>query len=248
MSFLGKVDFNELSEVDHAIYNYMSTESDKIPYMRVREIAKESHTSASSVMRFIRKLGYESFTEFKTHFRIENEMTYQGSDFSKANEILARENFARNIELNLKIISELVLKADNVILLGIGSSGAMCDYAARKLATVGVNSFSLTDPTFPIFGKLKNSSFNLLITLSVSGRTTEIIETVNGFKNHPDFTTVCITTDETSTLAIMSDYVLKYRTTIQQLHKHEDLTSQIPCMYIIESLVLEILNMEESSK
>lgn len=245
MSFLGKVNFNELSEVDHAIYNYMSTESDKIPYMRVREIAAESHTSASSVMRFIRKLGYESFTEFKTHFRMEHEVDFRENDFSKGSELLMRHNFSKEIEMQVRLVAELILKADNIVFFGIGSSGAICEYAARKLATVGFNSFAFTDPTFPIFGKLRNASANLLITLSVSGTTTEVIETVNGFKSHPDFDTVCVTTDETSTLAMMSDHVLMYRTEIQHLHKHEDLTSQIPCMYIIESLVREVLALDQ---
>lgn len=245
MSFLGKVNFNELSEVDHAIYNYMSTDSDKIPYMRVREIAAESHTSASSVMRFIRKLGYESFTEFKTHFKLDHEMTYQSSDFSRGSELLERNNFPKDIEMKLKLVAELILRADNIIFFGMGSSGAICDYAARKLATVGFNSFAYSDPTFPLFGKLRNTSSNVLITLSISGSTNEVVETVNGFKNHPDFDTVCITTEENSTLGLMSDHVLAYRTEIELLHKHEDLTSQIPCMYLVESLIREVLNMDK---
>lgn len=244
MSFLGKINFNSLSEVDQAIYNYMSTESDKIPYMRVREIATESHTSASSVMRFIRKLGYDSFTEFKTHFRMEHEMSYQSSDFTKGQELLNVSNFSKDIETKLKVVAEKIIKADNIVFFGIGSSGAICEYGARKLATVGFNSFALTDPTFPVFAKLRNSSSNVLITLSISGSTTEIVETVNGFKSHPDFETVCITTNENSTLAMMSDHILWYRTKIQRLHKHEDLTSQIPCMHLVESLITEVLNQD----
>ena len=69
MSFFGKLDFNNLSETERTIYHYMSTNSQKIPFMRVRDIATESHTSSSSVMRFIRKVGYESYTEFRTHFK-----------------------------------------------------------------------------------------------------------------------------------------------------------------------------------
>ena len=34
MSFFGKIDFNELSDADRSIYHYMSSNSDKIPYMR----------------------------------------------------------------------------------------------------------------------------------------------------------------------------------------------------------------------
>ncbi|MGY3746653.1 MurR/RpiR family transcriptional regulator [Vagococcus salmoninarum] len=244
MSFLGQVNFNLLSEVDRSIYNYMTTNSDKIPYMRVREIADESHTSASSVMRFIRKIGYESFTDFKTHFRIEHEMSFQGNYFEKGESWLAAKNFPQNTELQLKIIAEKILKADTVILFGTGSSGAICEYGGRKLASIGCNSVVLTDPTYPIFGKLRNTASNLLITLSVSGTTTEVIETVNGFNRHPDFETVCITANSNSTLAAMSDYILSYQVEIQELHKHEDMTSQIPCMHLLESLVMTVLELD----
>ena len=194
MSFFGKIDFNELSETDRAIYHYMSSQSDKIPYMRVREIALESHTSASSVMRFIRKLGYESFT------------------------------------------AERMLECDNIIFYGIGASGSMCEYAARRFATIGFNSYALVDNTYPIFAKLKHTSDNMIVVLSITGTTTEIIEVVNGFRNNPDFTTVAITSDANSTLGRMSDYVLDYSVDVKRINKYEDLTTQIPCLFLVEAL------------
>lgn len=38
----------------------------KIPYMRVRDIALEAHVGTSSVMRLIHKMGYDSYTDFKS--------------------------------------------------------------------------------------------------------------------------------------------------------------------------------------
>lgn len=233
MSFFGKLDFNELSETDRAIYHYMSSHSDKIPYMRVREIAKESHTSASSVMRFIRKIGYDSFTEFRTQLKVpetENQHLLSGAD------CLNQENFPRDIESKIWQIAEKMVECENIIFYGIGASGAMCEYAARRFATIGFNSYALTDPTYPIFAKLHNTSENMLIALSVTGTTTEIIEIVNGFRNQPDCTTVAITSDANSTLAKMSDFILDYQVEMYRLTRHEDLTSQLPCVFLLETL------------
>lgn len=245
MSFFGKIDFNDLSEVDRAIFHYMSINSDKIPYMRVREIANESHTSASSVMRFIRKLGYESFTEFKSFFKVETQKSIATENFALGSQLLARENFAKDIEGKLRLVAENILTAENIIFFGIGSSAALCQYAARRLAMVGYNSFAMTDPTYPLGARLRNTSENILITLSVSGRTTEVIEIVNGFRNDGDFITVCITNDEQSPLANMCHYTLGYHTELRRIHKHEDLTSQIPCMYVIESLIEDVIKLNE---
>lgn len=243
MSFFGKLAFNELSETDRAIYHYMSSHSDKIPYMRVREIASESHTSASSVMRFIRKIGYESFTEFRTQFKVpesENRSLLNGL------ERLKEENFPRDIETKIWQIAEKMTECENVIFFGIGASGAMCEYAARRFATIGFNSYPLIDSTYPIFSKLRNTSDNMLITLSITGTTTEIVEMVHGFWNQPDCTMVAITSDANSTLAKMSDYILEYDVDIRRVNRHEDLTSQIPCLFLIETLSEAVSQLEEN--
>lgn len=243
MSFFGKIDFNELSETDRAIYHYMSSEIDKIPYMRVREIANESHTSASSVMRFIRKIGYESFSEFRTQFKAPQ---VESSQLMSGRSSLSEENFPKNIEAKIWQIAEKITDCENIIFFGIGASGSICEYAARRFATIGFNSYPLTDSTYPIFAKLRNTSDNMLIALSITGTTVEIVEVVNGFRNQPDCTTVAITSDVNSTLAKMTDFVLDYHIDIYRLNKYEDLTSQIPCLFLIETLTKAVTHLLES--
>lgn len=233
MGFFGNIDFNSLSDTDQAIYHYMSSNVEKVPYMRLRDIAKESHTSASSVMRLIRKLGYESYTEFRSQFSVES---VESDRFDDALNILSRNHFPRNIESKLNQIIEKIQYCENIVFFGIGASGSICEYAARRFASIGYNSSALIDPTYPILSKLKNTSDNILVTLSVSGMTTEVVEIVNGFRNKDDFTTVAITADINSTLAKMSDFVLDYHVDIKRVKKHEDLTSQIPCIFLIEQL------------
>lgn len=235
MSFFGKLNFNDLSDTDQAIYHYMSSNSDKIPYMRVREIANESHTSASSVMRFIRKLGYESFSEFKSYFRVEQPLMDSKELFIPF-QGLGPESFSPDLEARLLAIAGKIMTSENVIFFGMGSSGSMCEYAARRLAILGCNSFALTDPTYPLMSKLRNTSDNMLVVLSVTGNTSEIVEIVNGFRRNDDTTIVAITSDINSTLGKMADYVLEYRVDIQRVNQYEDLTSQLPCLFLIEAL------------
>ena len=95
MSFFGNINFDELSETDRAIYHFMATNSKKIPYMRVRDIAGESHTSSSSVMRFIRKIGYSSFTEFRSSFKVEE--LSENKRFEHGEKLLAKDRFPNDI-------------------------------------------------------------------------------------------------------------------------------------------------------
>lgn len=237
MSFFGKLDFNELSEVDRAIYQYMSSNSDKIAFMRVRDIANESHTSASSVMRFIRKLGYSSFTEFRAESKIKDGTVI---DQSFGEDISNDKYFPKDIRTKLVQVAELMLPAENIVFFGIGSSGSICEYAARRFAILGFNAFAMTDPTYPLRAKLKNTSDNVIVTLSITGKTNEVIEVANGYRYDGDYTTVAITSDPSSSLANMSEYLLDYNVKVKRMNRHEDLTSQIPCIYLIEALSYEI--------
>lgn len=242
MSFFGKIDFSTLSDTDKAIYHYLASNSDKVPYMRVREIATESHTSSSSVMRFIRKIGYESFSDFRKEFRGGD--TIQTGKYSLVFPMLTVDQFTRNLEDKLQIIAEKIIECDNIIVFGIGNSGYVCDYIARRLAILGCNAFSMTDATYPIGAKLKNTTDNILIAVSVSGMTTEILETVNSLRHEEDMTIVAVTSDGSSHLANMADYVLDYRVDRYRVNHHDDLTSQVSCIFLLESLTNVVASLE----
>lgn len=124
--------------------------------------------------------------------------------------------------------------------LGMGASGAICDYAARRLATIGYNAFALSDPTYPVCQKLKNTANNIMIILSVSGSTNEVIEVVNTFKNKDDFTMITLTSDEVSILAQMSNHVLSYQTPRIRVNKYNDMSSQIQATFLVEALIQKV--------
>lgn len=242
MAFFKNIDFESLSEVDRSIWNYLSTNNEKIPYMRVRDVAHESHTSPSSVMRFIRKLGYENFPEFRMDFK--NQTVEKNSERLNDN-ILKRENFPKDLEYRLSSVAESIIESENIIFFGIGSSGYTCEYAARLFSMLGFNAHAITDNTYPIFKKLENTSDNIFVSLSITGNTSEVLEMMNIVKNRPDFISVAITSDVASQLALMSDHVLNYRVILNQDCRHMDFTSHIPSTYLIELLCEEVRLMQE---
>ena len=57
-------DFSTLSDIDLTIYRYISENSDKVIYMRVRDIEQDAHVSNSSEMRFVHKMGFSIFAKY----------------------------------------------------------------------------------------------------------------------------------------------------------------------------------------
>ena len=131
MSFFGNVDFQKLTYTERTCYSYLRDNVDKIPYMRVRDIALEAHVGTSSVMRLIHKMGYDSYTDFKEYI-IDKKELEKGS--SNTEIPFSLDIFSNDIEQRLDNLAHRVIESDNIIFTGVGSSGLICDYAARRLA------------------------------------------------------------------------------------------------------------------
>lgn len=233
MAFFGFKDLSSLSSVDMTIYRYVTQNPEQVIYMRVRDIAQNTHVSNSSVMRFIHKIGFSSFPEFKAYLK--NNDTSSKPDTNKM--IFYNENnFPKDIANRLQVVANIVYQSDNVTTLGMGESAFLAEYAARRMASLGFNTTPVTDPFYPLHAKLENTTNNVLFCYSVSGETTELIELINEFINDDDVTIVCITSNENSSIAKMSRYVLSYNEERHYLTNHYDLSSQIPVMYITEGL------------
>ena len=58
-----------LNELELSLYNYIMKNSEKVIYMRIREVANEAHVSTTTILRFCKKLDCEGFSEFKIKFK-----------------------------------------------------------------------------------------------------------------------------------------------------------------------------------
>lgn len=242
MAFFGFKDLSSLSSVDMTLYRYVTENTEKIVYMRVRDIATNTHVSNSSVMRFVHKMGFNSFPEFKSF--VSDKL--RGNDKVKEFEFITQENFPKDIKNQIKIVADALFQCDNIIFLGMGSSAFIAGYTARQLASLGYNTSVVSDPFYPLHERLRNTTNNALICFSVSGETTELIELLNGFVNDEDTIIISITGSVTSTIARMSRFALTYHEKEYRLHRYYDLSSQIPAMYIIEGLVRILRNQADN--
>lgn len=242
MAFFGFKDIDKLSEADMAVYRFIVDHDEEVPYMRVRDLAIGAHVSNSSIMRFIHKIGYSSFPEFKVSFKTEKQDLMRSDD--EVFKIITRDAFPSNIEKLLKLVAHLMLDADNIIFAGMGASGAIAEYASRQAASLGFNCYAVKDPYYPLIQQLKNTSNNVLITMSVSGKTTEMVEMLNNFVNSADTVLISITGNIESPISRMSRYALSYTVEETRIHKYYDLTSQVPCVYLVDGLLKELHNQD----
>ncbi len=233
MSFFGNIDFQKLTYTEQVIYNYLRYNVDKIPYLHVRDIATEAHAGSSSVMRLIHKMGFNSYTDFKTYIKKQKQADAIQENISQP---FSPEDYPENLQEILGQLADKILNSDNLIFTGVGASGVICDYGSRRFAGMGINSFSFSDVTYPIASKLRNTAYNLVIALSISGETNEIIEVLTSLRTNKDITIAAITPNPNSTIAQLCDIVLPYRVEERRINIHYDLSSQLPAVFLIEAL------------
>ncbi|MGM0924110.1 MAG: MurR/RpiR family transcriptional regulator [Bacillota bacterium] len=247
-----------LNELETSLYNYICKNEDKVAYMRIRELADETHVSTSTILRFCKKLNCEGFSEFKTKIKLHLEETKKTTIKNIEHSVM--EFFERisqgSIEENIKKAAHLVAESNNVLFIGTGSSGIMAEYGARYFSSVGKFSMYINDPYFPIHAKLLSDS--VALALSVSGETPAIITHINQLKGQ-GIKIISITNSKYSTISKISDINIAYYVTEERFEtsfgknpyyeteeqfKYSDITTQVPVIYILESLAREIYKLK----
>ncbi|MRH43525.1 SIS domain-containing protein [Aquibacillus halophilus] len=227
--------FNAL---EASLYNYISQNSEKVAYMRIRELADETHVSTATILRFCRKNNCDGFSEFKVKLKLHLEK--DKTTVVKPGQHSITEFFERtltgNIDEKIHQAVSIVAKAETVIFIGIGSSGILAEYGARYFSSLGKFSMYIKDPLFPIRTQLLNNSAT--IALSVSGESNYTITHINQLKQEGS-KIISITNSKHSTIATISDVNIPYYVT-QERYENSDITTQVPVVYILETLAREL--------
>ncbi|WP_342044677.1 MurR/RpiR family transcriptional regulator [Bacillus sp. OTU530] len=227
--------FNEL---ETSLYNYICQNSEKVAYMRIRELADETHVSTATILRFCRKLNCEGFSEFKVMLKMhlgENKKTILKSSEHSVAEFFER-TLKGDIEEKIRQAASLVNQAESVIFIGIGSSGILAEYGARYFSSLGTFSMYIKDPLFPIHSQLRNNS--VTIALSVSGENNFTVTHLHQLKQEGS-KIISITNNKHSTIAKISDINIPYYVT-EEWFENANITTQVPVLYILESMAREI--------
>lgn len=229
-----------LNELELSLYEYIMKNSEKVMYMKIRDLANEAHVSTTTILRFCKKVNCVGFSEFKLKFK----MYMEGNCNKKVNEDVSviLDNFERmadpGFDGKVNELCELINNAENLIFIGGGLSGIVAKYGARYMASMGKFAVYIDDLLFPVNCEYYKN--NLVIVLSVSGETPEIINAINIFKKQK-CRIASITNSANSTIARMSNFNISYYIPEEKVGLM-DVTSHLPPIYIIETVGKRLYN------
>ena len=235
MSLFSHAAIASLNNLEMQVYECVIKNRDAVMYMTIRELADAAGVSTTTVLRFCRKLQCDGYSEFRVRFKLYLEQSAVPQMNGGAGEIIGFFRSVNNDEFERQLddAASIILAAERVIFVGAGTSGALAKYGARFFSNVGKFSNHIDDPYFPVTRDMAKNA--LAIVLSVSGETEEILRFAGQFSLHR-CRVLAITGHERSRLARLADHSLCWHMSPTRIDGVYDITTQIPVIYILESL------------
>ena len=229
------------------VYNFIVSHLDAVPDMNIRQIAAGAKVSTTTVLRFCEKSGCSGYTELKYRIRQELNGQVPAGRFDAAPAVQYMETSAKDSVFTDKMARAAKLCADagQIILSGDRESKPLIRYGAYLFSCAGKAAFPAEDGWGIVCPK--GETRHALLILSPWGSGQDLIALVNTYKK-AGAPLVTITNPEHCPAAQMSDVNFScYMPEIFGISRRgpSELVSQIPVVYLLETLTTEIQKFQE---
>ncbi|XHB66890.1 MurR/RpiR family transcriptional regulator [Lactiplantibacillus plantarum] len=142
----------QLNRLEIEIYKYIVGHPAEVSTMTIRQLADHSHVSATTILRFLKHMGYDGYAEFK--FTLKEQLRQDATQPLAQTVVPMRTFFDRmnlpDITAKLHRVAELVHQARMVVLIGSGTSAGLAAYGSHLFANFGLYSLMISDTSQPI--------------------------------------------------------------------------------------------------
>ena len=212
------------SEKKVADYILNSKKSD-ITRITISELAANCGVSEATIVRYVKKVGFESFQEFKLNLALDNDdeivedekdITISQNDSPQDILRKTKVGFLQSIENTNAIIdmnkflqaANFIRSAKKIEIYGVGSSSAVGKILQYKLTRLGFPAYAIEDPHMQAISAATLDLGDLAFGISQSGSTKDTVDSLAIAKKH-GATTICLTEHVNSPITKYADVVLE---------------------------------------
>lgn len=205
---------SDFTKSDTKIADYIAANKEKVIYHSLTEMAEACGVAEATLLRFFRKLDFKGFQDFK--FMLAQEISSETPDTEDDSFIgRVKNNVIQVIADTSEVVQEDVLDAaiekiersPDVVIFGIGSSGIAAMDMQNRLMRIGKNAVVITDSHFQIMRAASMTENTVVIAISLSGGTKDIVDAVSASKAS-GATVIALTSYTKSPLTKFADIVL----------------------------------------
>lgn len=234
----------KLSPNEQSIMTYVVKNMPTVKNMSIRDLANTCFVSTTTIFRFVKKLGYEGYSEFIKAI-VETEAESRKIHIPS---IVEKENYSdsylKNIIEAVKVITDekyekfesIMSRNPDIYIIAEGLSREVGHYFLRLLTTVGFNAF------FPRESYEKNNALkkikrdDVVLVLSYTGDNESVIHEIEKIFTIATPTLISFTRADNNAIQNMSD--LNFYVFADEInYENIDITSRIGMIAIMETLL-----------
>lgn len=246
---------SERHVVDYILENYKDACN-----MGIVELGEKTFTSTTTVKRLCRKLGVDSYTNFRVLLSAAQD-NYMHQDILKGNqapvsrydsvaevlEKVSQQNAASLMETSriidaevLEKVVQLMATARRIDFYGVGPSNMVAADAQIKCMRLKIPSTAFSDRVSMMTNAKAYTEGALAFLISYTGETDDIIEVAQELRKHR-VPTVALTSSGSSSVASLCQYTL-YVDASESWDRLGGMSSRISTLNVIDALFTALLN------
>jgi len=235
---------SKLSTTERNILNYVVKNMHLVKEMSIRDLAKETYVSTTTLFRFVKKLGYEGFGEFIDAVRETEKESRKIHIPSIVHDDNYRDSYLKNVVEAVKVITDekietfhkIMGRYPHIFILAEGLSSEVAKYFARLLITMGYNAeIPVEEYEFSsLLRRIKRD--DVLLILSYTGNNQSIVHHVEKIFAIATPTIISFTRADNNIIQNMSD--LNFYVFADEIdYEGVDVTSRCGMIAIMETLM-----------
>lgn len=250
-----KMEYNNFSPKEKIIADYVLKNPDKISYRSISDLASSLGVANSTLFQFVKKLGYNGFTDFKmalllqekdiSSLSIHENIADDDSDLA-----IAQTVFDSNIktlsqtkqllkEEDLTKAVDIINQSNELYLFGVGGSEVLAADAYHKFLRSPIRVRHSTDYHLQMMETALMTEKDSAICISHTGRSKETIRIAKAVHEH-GAKVIVITGNPYSPLAKLGDVVF-VSVSEETEFRSESLSSRISQLSILDSLFIILM-------
>ncbi|MCP3740681.1 MurR/RpiR family transcriptional regulator [Rossellomorea sp. BNER] len=240
------------TQTEVELAQYILQNPEEASKLTISQMAKKLHLSPATITRFSQKLSFSGFNEFKHELKRYVDLNNVPSEHK---DIKQMEHFAKLYHNYQDIIDntfgiteytrvqmavELLNKARKIQIYGLGSSGIAAHEFQVKFFRVGLPVEAITDPHLAVMNAALCEEDSVIIGISISGETKEVIRAVKIAKRQGAKVIVFTGTKE-STLSQVGDITLQV-TGKNNMYMGQNISPLLPLLLLFDLLYTELVS------
>lgn len=248
-----RINYKKLGPSEKKIADYILKNEQQVTSLPIKELAALSGSTAATIVRFSRRLGFKGFTDFRIGLAsemistssINSKITKNDSCFEIFNKRINDISVSLwNTEsvldpIQLENAAKSIMRANRIAIFGLGNSAAIAQDAAHKFLRLGLNAQACTDNHLQAIIASHLERNCVAIGISHSGASTDIIDALQ-LSKIGNATTICITNYDNSPIVNNSDICL-FTKSEETSHSILAMSSRIAQLAIFDAIYTYIV-------